>query len=108
MSLAYLVDNPNELILVGDNGQVACLSLNLYPVDEDGEELDEDHEIFEEFIDDPQDLFGKKINFVVKIGKIDLKVDTHQDLYVTYNLKTQGEDESMGENMFETGKIKGV
>lgn len=59
MSLAYLVDNPNELILVGDNGQVAKLSLNLIPVDEEGMELDEDHEIFDDFIDDPQDLFGK-------------------------------------------------
>lgn len=53
MSLAYLVDNPNDLILVGDNGQVAELNLNLVPVDEEGEILDEDHEIFEDFIDDP-------------------------------------------------------
>lgn len=53
MSLAYLVDNPNELILVGDNGQVAKISVNLVPVDEEGNIYDEDHEIFDDFIDDP-------------------------------------------------------
>lgn len=46
---------------------MACLNVNLIPVDEEGNELDEDHEIFDEFIDDPADLFGKEINFVVKI-----------------------------------------
>jgi hypothetical protein len=32
---------------------VAQLTINLIPVDENGEELDEDNEIFEDFIDDP-------------------------------------------------------
>ena len=74
MSLAYLVDNPNELILVGDNGQVACLDVNLVPVDEEGNELDEDHEIFEEFIDDPHDLLGKSIYFEIQVSNIELQV----------------------------------
>lgn len=35
MSLAYLADNPNQLVIVGDKGQVAHLDVNLIPVDED-------------------------------------------------------------------------
>lgn len=95
MSLAYLVDNPNDLILVGDNGQVAEINLNLIPVDEEGEELDEDHEIFEDFIDDPQDLFGKEINFIVNIGKVKFTVENYEDLFISYDLKLLDSNDEM-------------
>lgn len=39
MSLAYLVDNPNELIMVGDEGKVASLHVNVVPLDENLEIL---------------------------------------------------------------------
>ena len=70
MSLAYLADNPNSLVIVGDNGQVATLEVNLIPVDENLQEYDDDHEIFDDFIDDPTMLFGREINFFVTIGVI--------------------------------------
>ena len=51
------------MILVGDYGQVACVRVNLVPVDEYGKALEEDNEIFEDFIDDPTDLINKEIYF---------------------------------------------
>ena len=92
MSLAYLVDNPNELVIVGDKGQVASLAVNLIPVDEDLQVLDEDHEIFDEFIDDPTELFGKKINFLVTIGKIELKNIDVSQFSVHFSLLLQDEN----------------
>ena len=59
LSLAYLIDNPNNLFLVGDKGQFATLEINLIPTDSEGNVLDDDHSIFEEFVDEPKDLFGK-------------------------------------------------
>lgn len=67
MSLAYLLDNPNQLIIVGDEGKIATLEVNIMPVDENGEFLDEDHPIFDNFIDDPKDLFDQRIDFIVSI-----------------------------------------
>ncbi len=34
MSLAYLVDNANNLVMVGDQGRSANLQVNVIPVDE--------------------------------------------------------------------------
>ena len=68
MSLAYLLDNPVELIIVGDEGEAGLLEVNLIPVNDDGEPLEEDDPIFEEFIDDPNELVKKKISFQIKIG----------------------------------------
>jgi kinesin family protein 13 len=68
MSLAYLLDNPNQLIIVGDEGKIATLEVNIEPVDESGDLLDEDHPIFDNFIDDPKDLFGHRVDFIVSIG----------------------------------------
>ena len=67
MSLAYLLDNPNQLIIVGDEGKIATLEVNIMPVDDKGEFLDEDHPIFDNFIDDPKDLFGQRVDFIVSI-----------------------------------------
>ena len=68
MSLAYLLDNPVELIIVGDEGEAGLLEVNLIPTNNNGEPLEEDDSIFEEFIDDPNELIGQKVNFQIKIG----------------------------------------
>lgn len=108
MSLAFLVDNPNDLILVGDNGQVAKLSLNLIPVDEKGEELDEDNEIFDEFVDDPQDLLGKRINFLVTVRQVQLSVTSFEKLFIKFTLKLLNEQEELEEKEFCTSQISGA
>lgn len=68
MSLAYLMDNPNELVIVGDEGEAGLLEVDIVPANENGEPLEEDDPIFDEFIDDPNDLIGKRVDFLVKIG----------------------------------------
>ena len=59
MSLAYLLDNPNELIIVGNEGQIGTLVVDLVPCDSEGNELTENHSIFDSFVDDPKALLGK-------------------------------------------------
>ena len=34
MSLAYIMDNPSELTIVGENGTYGTISVNLIPTDE--------------------------------------------------------------------------
>jgi hypothetical protein len=54
MSLNYLLDNPQDLTLVGDTGEIGILRANVAPTDETGiknisEEIDEGADC----IDDP-------------------------------------------------------
>ena len=70
LSLAYLMDNPNELVLVGDEGKAGLLKVDCFPSDEKGRPLQPDDPIFDEFIDDPNELLHRKLFFVVKIGFI--------------------------------------
>lgn len=55
MSLAYLLDNPTDLVLVGDNGQAGKLSAALVPCCEDGDDLDLDELSDEDIPEDPRD-----------------------------------------------------
>jgi kinesin family protein 13 len=71
LSLAYLLDNPNDLVVLGDSGQVGVLSVNILPVDHDNEPLDENSSIFDEFSDDPDDLKGKELRFQVQVRWVD-------------------------------------
>lgn len=92
LSIAYLLDNPIDLTIVGDSGQVGMLFVNLIPVDKFGNEIEEDDEIFDEFVDDPTQLIGNRLDFIVTIGKANF---THENLiepYVSYQLKEQDED----------------
>jgi hypothetical protein len=68
MSLAYLMDNPNELILVGDDGKSGLLNVDLVPCDYKGRPLEAEDPIFDDFVDDPNDLLHKRLTFNVKIG----------------------------------------
>lgn len=68
MSLAYLMDNNVELIVVGDDGEAGLLEVNLIPLKDNGEPLEEDDSFFEEFTDNPHDLIGERISFQIKIG----------------------------------------
>ena len=68
MSLAYLMDNPNELVIVGDEGEAGLLEVDIIPANENGDPLEEDDPIFDDFIDDPNDLLNKRVDFLVKIG----------------------------------------
>lgn len=53
LSLGYLLDNPVECQIVGDNGQCGTLKMNIIPTDKKGErnlveEMDNEGEIIED------------------------------------------------------------
>lgn len=67
MSLAYLMDSPNNLAIVGDEGKSGFLKVNVIPCDMKGYALEENDPIFDEFIDDPNLLIGKRLDFLIEI-----------------------------------------
>lgn len=107
MSLAYLVDNPNELVIVGDSGKVSSLEVNLIPVDENLQELDEDHEFFDDFIDDPNDLIGKRVDFIVIIGKAVLEKHHFKNIFVEFSIEVPDKEGKMEKKTFQTKTIDG-
>ena len=100
LSIAYLLDNPIDLTIVGDSGQVGMLSVNLIPVNRDGEEIEEDDELFDEFVDDPTQLLGSRLDFKVVIATAEFTREDLVEPYVSYQLKVQ--DEETGELRTET------
>ena len=100
LSIAYLLDNPIDLTIVGDSGQMGMLSVNLIPVNRDGEEIEEDDELFDEFVDDPTQLLGSRLDFKVVIGMAEFTREDLIEPYVTYQLKVQ--DEETGELKMQT------
>lgn len=86
MSLAYLLDNPTELILVGDAGESGTLNVALIPCSEDGEELDPDCMSDDDIPEDPRDLIGKPLYFAIKIDGAVLPLSCCNDVFARYNL----------------------
>jgi len=89
LSIAYLLDNPIDLTIVGDTGQVGMLDVNLIPVDPNGEEIEEDDERFDEFVDDPTQLLGNRLDFKVTIGTAEFTREDLVEPYVNYQLMVQ-------------------
>ena len=102
LSIAYLLDNPIDLTIVGDLGQVGMLGVNLVPVDPDGQEIEEDDERFDEFIDDPTQLLGARLDFKVLIRMADFTREDLIEPYVMYQIMVQ--DEVTGKLKMETFK----
>lgn len=107
MSLAYLTDNPNELILVGDNGKSGLLNVDIVPTNNLGEPLDADDPIFDEFVDNPNDLKGKDLYFNVVIGKGKIPDKLCTDPFVKYTLKIPDEKGVLIDTTFKSEVIKG-
>lgn len=96
--LAYLMDNPTSVSIVSSTSQICGkLEINVSPVDTDGEsEVPEDN-----FPDDPMDLLGQRIDFVVEIKKaIDLPADFCKDVYCEYQFY-------IDDDKYQTVKILG-
>ena len=107
LSIAYLLDNPIDLTIVGDSGQVGILFVNLIPVDVHGKEIEEDDELFDEFVDDPTELLGHQLDFIVKIGKAEFTQDDMIEPYVSYELMIQDEEtKQLRSEVFTTGKAE--
>lgn len=60
-----MIDNPIQIVLIGTNFMNhGKLHVNLLPVDQNGV-YDEDDE--DMFIDEPEELLGRRLDFVVDI-----------------------------------------
>ena len=86
MSLAYLLDNPTELILVGDAGEAGKLQVSLIPCTDDGEDLDIDCMSDDEIPEDPRDLVDKPLYFAIAIDGAELPITCCNDVFARYNL----------------------
>ena len=80
--LAYLIDNPAELSLVGDIEECGKIVVNLVPLDEHGEALGDKAD----FIEDPLELLNKRIDFGINIEYANLPNNLCQDTYCEYDL----------------------
>ena len=80
--LAYLMDNPHKIPIVGTNSKIyGQIEVNTVPCDEDGnEELNEDL-----LTEDPQDLLNQTLDFKVQISEItNLPEDFCRNIYCEY------------------------
>ncbi len=92
------MDNPATISIVGTNSQImGKLDINVVPVDMDGESDLPDDMIPE----DPNDLIGHRIDFVVQIAKAtELPEDFCRDVYCEYTFY-------LGEEKFTSEAITG-
>ena len=99
-SLGYLLDNPTTLTLVGDNGPIGKLKVNVVPVNEHGEEFNENTDL----VDDPNELLSKRLDFTVEIEHAELPANFCQDTFCRYYLlNDQNEPQT-----FNTSIVQGV
>jgi len=82
--LSYLIDNPCTITLIGggkDEGQMGKLEIDIVPTDESGDYEPPEHLL----TDDPKDLIGQRIDFIVEIKRASyLPDDCNRDTYVEY------------------------
>ncbi|CAD8078169.1 unnamed protein product [Paramecium primaurelia] len=90
-ALAYLMDNPCDLTLVGEHFQCGTLKVNLIPTDETGQRnLSEDIEDgIEPPVEDPSELVGRRFDFRVSIESARLPENLCKDTYVEYSIQVE-------------------
>ena len=86
MNLAYLMDYKDVLELVGPEGNFGSVEIELTPVDEDVQPYEDDHPIFDEFVDDTNMLIGKPFNFEVSINRVEFKMDDLKKPLIRYSI----------------------
>jgi len=99
-SLGYLIDNPAELHLVTDSGTIGKLNVNLVPLTENGEPMNDDDDI----IEDPTELVDKRLDFAIIIEDGELPEKFCRDTYCQYSLL---KDDSSFE-IYKTNIVQGV
>jgi flagellar biosynthesis GTPase FlhF len=100
-SLAYLLDNSAEITLVGDAGPCGKLNVNTVPCDDRGDPLGDNGDL----IDDPVELNGKKLDFLIQIDNAELIDPSCQDTYCEYSLLSEDGKELKS---YKTSIIQGV
>jgi hypothetical protein len=104
-NLAYLIDCPIELNILGNEGISGTLKVNLMPTDEKGvRNLTDSIMNEDDYIEDPGDLEGRRLDFLVKIESASFKDQDFKDCYVEYELL----DDSMTLCRYKTNIIYGI
>ena len=98
--MVYMLDNPADLAIIGENHQCGELKVDLIPTDEAGqknlsEEVDEEEDC------EPEDLIGKPFYFNVVITSAKIP-DNYENIFVEYSLRLNGSDLSV----FKTEQVK--
>ena len=91
MSLAYILDYSCDLAIVGEKGACGILNVKVVPTDEKGEiNLSSEMEEKGEYIDDPNDLLGKRFDFNLFIETASLPENICTDVFAEYTLNVGG------------------
>lgn len=91
MSLGYMLDNPSDLVIVGERGSIGQLKANIIPTDGSGEFYMGD--ILEErgeVVDDPMMLLDRPLFFKVIISGLNLNDNNWRNVYVEYSFQGEG------------------
>ncbi|ESO96408.1 hypothetical protein LOTGIDRAFT_115884, partial [Lottia gigantea] len=81
-SLSYLIDIKEQLDVTDFKGQeVGLLNVKVIPCDKKGKEYSEEDDMF---VNSPEELLGKDINFVVKIDSARGLPSQFTDMYIKY------------------------
>lgn len=104
MSLGYMLDNPSDLVIVGERGSIGYLKANIIPTDPvilfnvnvqtgehyEGDRLEQEGIV----IDDPMKLVDHPLYFKIVVYGVNLNENNWKGVYVEYSF--------LGEN----GKIE--
>lgn len=83
-SLAYLIESREQLEITDyRNKEVGLLAVEVVPCDKKGKELKESDDIF---VEDPKELIGRGMNFVVKINSAAGIPTKYTDTYCKYSM----------------------
>ena len=85
-NLMYLMDYSDDLELVGPEGDFGSIRVTFTPLDEDENLFEDDHPIFDDFIDDTSMLLGKPFLFEVSISLTRFQVDDLKEPLIQYSL----------------------
>ena len=86
VNLVYLMDYSDDLEFVGPDGMFGTVRITLTPLDEHDTPYDEEHPIFDEFIDDTSLLLGKPFTFEVSISQARFQMNDLKEPLVKYSV----------------------
>ena len=89
LALGYLVDNQADLNIIGINGVIGHLVVGLIPTDITGtKNLAESFNEKEEFVESPEKLIGRRLDFRVKIEEAVFPGEQFKDVFIEYEVRS--------------------
>ena len=93
MALAYFVDNQADISIMSLDGSIGQLSIELIPTDITAtKNLAEFNGLQGEFIEDPSELIGKRVDFMIKIDNAVFPGNQYKDVFVEYEVRNHKGD----------------